>query len=57
MPKDDPFLSQSCFPKSEAKKSEYFYLMIPSYGGHVGFISKGDFYWSEYEILNFIDKY
>ena len=55
--KDDPFLSQSCFPVSEAKKSECFYLMIPSYGGHVGFISRGNFYWSEYEILNFIDKY
>ena len=55
--KDDPFLSKSCFPINEAKKSKCFHLMIPSYGGHVGFISKGDFYWSEYEILNFINRH
>ena len=54
---DDPFLSQSCFPISEAKKNSNFYLMTPNYGGHVGFISKGDFYWSEYQILNFIERY
>ena len=54
---DDPFLSQSCFPVSEAKKNSNFYLMTPNYGGHVGFISKGDFYWSEYQILNFIERY
>ena len=55
--KDDPFLSKSCFPINEAKKSKCFHLMTPRYGGHVGFISKGDFYWSEYEILNFINRY
>jgi len=55
--KDDPFLSQSCFPINEAKNSLNFYLMIPKYGGHVGFISKGDFYWSENQILKFIDRY
>ena len=55
--KDDPFLSKSCFPINEAKKSKCFHLMTPRYGGHVGFISKGDFYWSEYEILNFINRH
>ena len=55
--KDDPFLSKSCFPINEAKKSKCFHLMTPRYGGHVGFISTGDFYWSEYEILNFINRY
>ena len=54
---DDPFLSKSCFPINEAKKSKFFHLMTPRYGGHVGFISKGDFYWSEYEILNFINRH
>ena len=54
---DDPFLSESCFPVSEAKKNSNFNLMTPNYGGHVGFISKGDFYWSEHQILNFIESY
>jgi len=54
---DDPFLSKSCFPINEAKKSKCFHLMTPRYGGHVGFISRGNFYWSEYEILNFINRH
>ena len=54
---DDPFLSQSCFPVNESKNNLNFHLMIPKYGGHVGFISKGDFYWSENQILKFIDRY
>ena len=54
---DDPFLSHSCFPFNEANESQNFHLITPKYGGHVGFISKGDFYWSEYEILNFLEKY
>ena len=54
---DDPFLSESCFPISEAKENSKFNLMTPSYGGHVGFISKGAFYWSEIQILNFLNSY
>ena len=54
---DDPFLSESCFPISEAKENSNFFLMTPFYGGHVGFISKGAFYWSEIQILNFLNNY
>ena len=53
---DDPFLSESCYPVREANESSNFYLMTPLHGGHVGFISKGNFYWSEYQILNFLDR-
>tara|TARA_B100000767_G_scaffold267475_1_gene286249 strand:- start:48 stop:998 length:951 start_codon:yes stop_codon:yes gene_type:complete len=54
---DDPFLSESCFPYAEAKKNPHFHLICPKYGGHVGFISKGAYYWSELQILNFIQQY
>ena len=54
---DDPFLSESCFPISEAEENPNFYLMTPFHGGHVGFISKGAFYWSEIQILNFFNSY
>jgi predicted alpha/beta-fold hydrolase len=54
---DDPFLSESCFPISEAKENSNFFLMTPFQGGHVGFISEGAFYWSEYQILNFLNNY
>ena len=54
---DDPFLSESCFPISEANENSNFFLMTPFHGGHVGFISKGVFYWSEIQILNFLNSY
>ena len=54
---DDPFLSDSCFPIREAKENSNFFLMTPMHGGHVGFISKGAFYWSEIQILNFLNSY
>ena len=54
---DDPFLSESCFPFTEAKNNPQLHLMCPSYGGHVGFVSKGETYWSEQQILNFIKLY
>ena len=54
---DDPFLSDSCFPIREAKENSNFFLMTPFHGGHVGFISEGAFYWSEYQILNFLNNY
>ena len=54
---DDPFLSNSCFPIREAKENSNFFLMTPFHGGHVGFISKGAFYWSEIQILNFLNNY
>lgn len=54
---DDPFLSASCFPYTEAKNNPNFYLMCPNYGGHVGFNSQGEFNWSELQILNFIKQY
>lgn len=54
---DDPFLSSSCFPRQEAQNNPNFHLMCPSYGGHVGFISRGEYYWSEYQILDFLEKH
>ena len=34
---DDPFLSRSCFPMTEAKENSFFNLELMKYGGHVGF--------------------
>lgn len=35
--KDDPFLTEKCFPIEEAKANSNFHLAMPAYGGHVGF--------------------
>lgn len=54
---DDPFLSKSCYPITEATNSNYLNLMTPKYGGHVGFTSSSkEHFWHEKQILNFIEK-
>lgn len=56
--RDDTFLAPPCFPIKEAKSSDSFFLMMPNYGGHVGFISSftSENRWIEHQIINFIDK-
>jgi len=49
--KDDPFLSESCFPYSEAKESCSVFLETPEHGGHVAFPSSN--YWLENRIVTF----
>ena len=56
---DDPFLNESCYPYKEAEQHEFFHLLTPKYGGHVGFYNnfkKEDNYWLEYQILDFFTK-
>ncbi|PID75792.1 MAG: alpha/beta hydrolase [Deltaproteobacteria bacterium] len=54
--KDDPFLSVSCYPFSEAEASGCLYLEVPNSGGHVGFIGKWSevYYWSETRAASFL---
>ncbi len=53
---NDSFLSHECFPVKEAKESEYLFLEMPKFGGHVGFIQYGGFYYNEKQALDFIQK-
>ncbi len=53
--RDDPFLTQTCFPETEARNNPYFFLQTPEKGGHVGFIQynrQGE-YWHEKKICAF----
>ncbi|QTE23065.1 YheT family hydrolase [Polaribacter cellanae] len=57
--KDDTFLSLDCYPRKEALKSDKFYLEIPKYGGHVGFMSSfnaSENIWLEKRIGRFIEE-
>jgi len=38
--KNDPLLSESCYPKGFSKSSDSVYLEMPKYGGHTGFTKK-----------------
>ena len=54
--KDDPFLSQSCYPIEEAKLSKFLFLEMTQFGGHVGFVDfPGDgSYWLERRAMAFL---
>lgn len=55
--KNDSFLSPSCFPIDTATNSNYIFLEIPEYGGHVGFYLPGSFYYDDIRSLEFFDQY
>ncbi len=54
--KDDPFLSDPCYPEEESKNNKNITLLMPESGGHVGFISfnRENMYWSEQKTVEFL---
>ncbi|MFV0438116.1 MAG: YheT family hydrolase [Desulfopila sp.] len=55
---DDPFLSPTCYPGSQARGSSVFHLEIPRHGGHVGFVgnTSANIYWSEERAGEFLRR-
>jgi len=53
---NDPFLSDSCYPREFAAASDTFTLEIPRSGGHVGFMLRNadQTYWMEQRVMKFI---
>jgi len=53
---NDSFLSADCYPVKEAKQNPNLFLEMPQYGGHVGFIGKGNVYYNELRALEFVNE-
>ncbi len=55
---NDPFLSKSCYPVSEAEDNADLFLEIPQFGGHVGFVNedKNQPYWMEKRCAEFLES-
>lgn len=51
--KNDTFLDECCFPIDYATTNRHLYLETPSHGGHVGFVSSNNIYYSEQETVSF----
>jgi predicted alpha/beta-fold hydrolase len=54
--KNDPFLSDECYPSDKLKNHRHVKLESPDRGGHVGFaqfLSNG-LYWSEQRVVSFL---
>ncbi len=54
---NDPFLSPECFPRKEAEANPHLHLELPERGGHLGFISRGNEYWSETRAVEFVSSH
>ncbi len=54
--KNDPFLSELCFPEEELAGHSYITFEAPEEGGHVGFAPAGggELYYSEQQALEFV---
>ncbi len=52
---DDTFLSAECYPEKLAKQHRQFYLETPKWGGHCGFASFSDNFWSERRAFEFVN--
>jgi predicted alpha/beta-fold hydrolase len=56
--RNDPFLSEPCYPLREAEVNPNFFLEMPKSGGHIGFVSfneRGE-YWFEGRVLSFLNN-
>ena len=56
--RNDPFLSNSCFPIVKEEYSENLFFEYPKHGGHVGFSPRTgqERFWSETRALEFIQS-
>jgi predicted alpha/beta-fold hydrolase len=57
--KNDPFLSEGCYPVDIARQSRFLFLEMPDSGGHVGFTSRlgTTAYWSETRAVEFFKQF
>ena len=51
---NDPFLGPECFPREEAEANPHLHLELPRSGGHLGFLTRGNEYWSETRAVEFL---
>jgi len=58
--RNDPFLSELCYPREKLQDHPYVQLYTPEQGGHVGFMQRGvkkdQDYWSETQAVRFAEK-
>lgn len=53
---NDSFLGPRCYPVEACRNHPAVYFENPDYGGHVGFVGEGSFYYSERRSLEFLDS-
>lgn len=54
--KNDPFLSEKCYPDNQQISNPLVTTIYPDKGGHCGFSASNGLYYSEYVTLEFLSK-
>ncbi|MDM9631266.1 YheT family hydrolase [Robiginitalea aurantiaca] len=52
--KNDSFLGAKCYPEERCRDHAYVHFESPRFGGHVGFVTAGSYYYSEKRSLEFL---
>lgn len=54
---DDPFLPAACYPWQAARSNPRLTLLVPRWGGHVGFVARDTQgrYWHEQAVLDYLE--
>jgi len=53
---DDPFCTPACHPFSEAEKNPVFWFEASRWGGHMGFVTKGETCYHEERAVRFLNE-
>jgi predicted alpha/beta-fold hydrolase len=53
--RNDSFLGSKCYPEEICQQHEFVHFECPLFGGHVGFVESGTFYYSEKRSLEFLN--
>jgi predicted alpha/beta-fold hydrolase len=53
--RNDSFLGARCYPEEICRKHKYVHFESPRFGGHVGFVDAGSYYYSEKRSLEFLN--
>ena len=54
--RNDSFLGPSCYPWESSQNHPALYFESPDFGGHVGFIDQGPYYYSEQRSFEFLES-
>ncbi len=53
---NDSFLGPDCYPWDTCREHPFLHFETPDFGGHVGFVDRGPYYYSESRSLEFLES-
>ena len=54
--RNDSFLGPACYPVEQCRTHPHLHFEVPDFGGHVGFVQQGQYYYNEKRSLDFLNS-